>query len=202
MNTNTSTPTNGTGLTHASSGNANASLPDTTTTMTPRVADILDQVQSKPAEAEPTREDAESGLVMEWNRSSNLAGTNLDFTKPFDQALISRCRATADLKTRNVAGQTIAVIGYIVHPARITDPITGEIKDLLRAVLVLEDLKTVSTCSKACIEHIKFLRQTQPEHLWDPPVMIEVREIPSLGGKSYCEMRAPMPPRPAKNGKK
>jgi hypothetical protein len=150
--------------------------------------------QSKVAEQEarqvPMRvEETDEGVMARWDSSAAAISTNIDMTSSKGRAMMTRCLATADLKTRAAVGQVLEAVAFMAHPIEIEDKETGEITRKVRVVLVLKDGRTVSTSSRACVRAISVLARATQGGKWDPPIKIEVREFPLEGGRSYCDMR-------------
>lgn len=138
-------------------------------------------------------EEESERLMMSWTRGTAIAHTNLDQTGPAGRVMVTRALATADIRTRQVVGQTIKVVGYVAHVAQLTDKITGEVSNKMRVVLFLEDGRTLSTMSAGCVRLVQYLGVTLGRQKWEPPILIETREFPLPEGKSYCDMREVMP---------
>ncbi len=128
------------------------------------------------------------------------AVSNLDQGGASGRALVTQALASCELRTRDVVGQVLDVVGFVAHVAEVVDQMTGECTRKLRCVLVLADGRQVSTMSAACIRSLRYLAQTMPEGPWQPPLRLQIRSHPLEGGKSYCDLRE-MPPDAAANVK-
>lgn len=133
--------------------------------------------------------ETDGDLMIRWDEGATAIRTNLDVTNSKGRALMTRCMATADIKTRNAVGQPHEVTGYMAHVVEIADMATGEVFKRVRVVLTLADGRTLSTTSNACVRAISLLAQATKGAPWDPPIIIEIREHPLDGGKSYCDLR-------------
>jgi hypothetical protein len=134
-------------------------------------------------------EESDSGIMARWSDAAIAVVTNIQQQTPKGRAIATRCLASADLKTRNVVGQQIRATHFFAHTVEITNTDTGEITKKVRVVLVLEDGRTVSTTSKACVRCLSVIAQATKGKAWDPPIILEVREFPTEDGRSYCDMR-------------
>jgi hypothetical protein len=169
-----------------------------------KLAEVLDvPPKEEPSLLDKMVEDQDERLMASWSRNSPVAFTNLDQSGPAGRAMVTRAMATADLKTRSAVGHTIKVIGYVAHVATLTDKVTGECTTKMRVVLFLEDGKTLSSMSSAVVRTVRYLATVCANHLWEPPIELEVREHALDGGKSYCDMRevAPTPANASKSKK-
>lgn len=147
-----------------------------------------------PAPKEPEQplkvvEDDGDGVIARWIQGGPITATNMPQDGPQGRALVTQALSTPELRTRDVVGQPLSVVGYVVHIAELTDKITGEITRKLRAVLILEDGRMVSTMSAACIRTLHYLAKTAGKAKWEPPLILEIKTHPLEGGKSYCDMR-------------
>lgn len=155
---------------------------DETTTQTP-----TQEMQSQ--QVPMVREETDEGIMMRWTDAAINVATNIDMQDEEGRAMLTRCMSTADLKTRNGIGLQIEAVAYFAHVVEITDTETGQIDKKVRAVLVLKDGRTFSTSSKACVRTISVLAKATQGKAWDPPLLLEVREFPLEGGRSYCDLR-------------
>lgn len=134
-------------------------------------------------------EETDGQIMARWTEAAIAVKTNIPIDNPKGRAMTTRCLAQADLKIRSAVGQILAVVYYFAHVAEVTDTETGEVTKKVRVVMVLEDGRTVSTMSNACIRTLAVLSQHTKGQIWDPPILLEVREWPLEGGRSYCDMR-------------
>lgn len=142
----------------------------------------------------------EEGAMLRWTNDSPVAASNLDQSGPAGRALVTQALASSDLRTRDVVGQTLEVVGYVAHVAEVEDPKTGECLTKLRVVMILNDGRQVSTMSAACIRTLRYLAKSMPTGRWEPPLRLQIKSHPLEGGKSYCDLRE-LPPDAATAGK-
>lgn len=144
------------------------------------------------------RTETDGDLIAQWEDNATAVAMSFSQESPETSQLVSRCMSTADLKTRSLVGQVVAVVGFFAHVAELTDAVTGEVQRKIRCVLVLDDGRTVSTMSKACVRQIAMFHRMRGGKPWDPPIYIETREFQLEAGKSYCDMREVPKPTKAK----
>lgn len=132
--------------------------------------------------------DEEGGLLARWTTVNPTFASNMNTSTPSGRALLTRCLAKCAVKTRNAVGKTLEVVGYVAHEAEILNKETGEYERKLRAVLVCENGDLISTMSGPVLTTLKTLMQCRGRTRWDPPSLLEIREHPTEGGKSYCDM--------------
>lgn len=143
---------------------------------------------------------------LTWDASSSVLRSGIDPTDPRGRALITQAFSKADKGIRNVAGTRIAVVNFVAHVVTLLDKQTFEVVQKIRLVMMLEDSTTVSTVSEPCVKTFAFISHYAGKCPWSPPIILEVKEVATEGGKSYCTLKeiytepATQPP-PAKNGK-
>lgn len=139
-------------------------------------------------------EETDGDLITRWTESAEAVATSIDCTNEAGQVLLSKCMSTADLKTRSAVGQTLAVVGYVAHVAEVTSE-DGEVLRKIRAIILLDDGRTLSTMSKPCLRVIGRIAKMRGPGPWTPPAYVTVSEHPLAAGKSYCDMRQIEAPR-------
>lgn len=125
-------------------------------------------------------------LMAQWMSSTPQAVTNLSNDDPESELAMVRAMGKADFQVRQAVGRIMEIVGYVIHPAELTDQRTGEVKCKLRCVLLCRDGSTVSTMSNGVLRVVRVLATTRKQGRWNPPVRAEIKEYPLEGGKTYC----------------
>lgn len=133
-------------------------------------------------------EDEEAGLLARWEKGAVIFCTTLDVETDYGRAMMSVAMETADMKTRNAVGNDQAVVDVVAHAVTITNPETGEITPTIRAVLILDNGKTLSTTSGPCIKSLAFLLKKWGKGPFIPPKIVRFREHAMGDGRSYCTL--------------
>lgn len=141
-------------------------------------------------------QEQEGNLLAKWSETTPTYVTNLDVSTPTGRAMLTQALAKATRKTRNMVGQRIEAIGFVVHEATVADSATGEYAIRLRGAIIDESGIVCSTMSGPVLSTLCALAKARGKGKWDPPSILEIREWPLEEGKSYCDMIeiAPEPP--------
>lgn len=134
-------------------------------------------------------EQSDATLIAQWKDNTAAVATNITPDTPRGRGLMTRCLATADLKTRNAVGQHVEATHFFAHIAEVMNKQTGEVSQRVRVVLVLKDGRTLSTMSGGCVKALGLIASATHYAEWNPPIMLEFREFPTEDGKSYCDVR-------------
>lgn len=125
--------------------------------------------------------------MARWDEKSKVMKTSIDDSKPEGRRLVSRCLAGADMKIRNAAGRRHRMVHFFAHVVLLQPKAEGELPTpKIRAVIVLDDGKTISTMSGPCIDGLAYIVNRAGPGPYDPPIEIEIKEVPMTAEQSYC----------------
>lgn len=95
---------------------------------------------------------------------------------------VSTLMAISDAKSKNCAGQTLAVVGFAVDFGPVGETQDGEIIEGVRAHILLDDGKSIFSTSRGIIKALRDGLMIFRRGLWTPPALLEIRQVASKRG--------------------
>lgn len=120
--------------------------------------------------------------LADWADSESAFFTNLPMELPEDVERLSALMGVSDGKSKNFAGQTLALVGCAVDWGKHGENDDGEILEGLRAHMLLDDGKVVFTTSAGVLRALRMAMKCYGRGVWSPPILLELRSVPSKRG--------------------
>lgn len=103
--------------------------------------------------------------------------TSLPCSTSEDFERISVLMAVSDAKSKNCAGQTLAVIGFAADFGPVGETQDGEVIEGVRAHILLDDGKSIFTTSRGILKALRDGLMIFKHGLWSPPALLEIRQV-------------------------
>ena len=110
---------------------------------------------------------------------------NWKLTDLAGKSLLTRCMTKADLKSDDVLNKVMHVTGLLMHPVTLISKRDGEVRLECRAVLVLEDDKTVGFVSRGVVKSLQLITDVCGLGPWKPALPLLLKSLPVEGGGRF-----------------
>lgn len=120
--------------------------------------------------------------LADWAETESAFFTNLPMELPEDIERLSALMGVSDGKSKNYAGQTLALVGCAVDWGKHGENDDGEILEGLRAHLLCDDGKVIFTTSAGVLRALRMAMRCYGKGVWNPPILLELRSVPSKRG--------------------
>jgi light-regulated signal transduction histidine kinase (bacteriophytochrome) len=96
---------------------------------------------------------------------------------------------TNSTKLNSMIDQTLSLRHFVCQPAEITDPDTGEVKHVVRTILLTHDGKSYDTTSEAVVRSLQTIVGVMGvPSTWDAPIDVAVQELRSSNGRRFLTL--------------
>lgn len=129
------------------------------------------------------------GLIARWKEDAPPVLASFDCATDEGRVLTSACMGKSDAEMDAYVGKELRVVNFMAHDVTIASMADGELEDMIRWVLILDDGTTVSTCSKSFADTFRVSARLVGPGPWAPPLRFEARKQLSKNGRKYFECR-------------
>lgn len=148
------------------------------------------QPVTPPAQPATVTERSEGSDIERWERRGVDIRASFDMTREEGMVLATQCLDTQELKTRNVVGQTLELIGVFAHVIEAVDEVDGEVNPRVRCVMLLADGRRVSTTAVAVCDTLSACYNMLGIGPWSPSMLARIGQTKSSRtGHEYCTMQ-------------
>lgn len=127
--------------------------------------------------------------------------TNLDTSRRSGRVQVMKCYGNPTLKVGDSLNKELALCGVLIHPVMMVDKETGEERQLLRSVLVVNGGDTLAFVSDGIVKGINLLVMVEGRGPWEPPLPIRIKQVDTrLGNRTYNIELLDEPPPPVRKG--
>lgn len=96
---------------------------------------------------------------------------------------------TNSTKLSSMIDQTLSLRHFVCQPAEITDPDTGEVKRVVRTILLTHDGKSYDTTSDSVVRSLQTIVGVMgAPSTWDEPIDVAVQELRSSNGRRFLTL--------------
>lgn len=125
----------------------------------------------------PPAETVQQRLIKAFTTGGLGYFSPLQPNKEADAMLMFRALGQCDATFDSLIGEKVQLRTFCCFPVDVMDAETGEVRSLIRSVLILDDGRCVGCCSEGVLKALKALASLKGMGPWEPPLSVQLRQV-------------------------